>query len=365
MKCSGGLAGLEFEEQAANFPRLLRASLHSTSSCIMDDSTATTRHRSKRSRSPTGRDSGDKDGNDVKRHRSRSPHRQKHKHHEKKEKLPFKSPHLHRHDYDAYSALFAEYLDLQKEINIADLDDREVQGRWKSFLNKWNRGELAEGYYDPQMKQRADARSKEFARASPPRSMAIGKSGAKLPATSNGNGNASEDDEDDDGFGPAAPTTGGSRYGPSVPTFGDLQYKREQASEDRSNQLADLRHNRKQDRKAQQAHLEELVPRAEPGSRERQLEKKRDAAVSNKAFADSKDAGTEEVAENDLMGDDGVDAFKAQKKAGERKKNERELRKDEILRAREAEREERLAEHRKKEGKTMEYLRGLAQQRYG
>ncbi|KAK5169430.1 uncharacterized protein LTR77_005406 [Saxophila tyrrhenica] len=328
----------------------------------MDDS-ALSRNRNKRSRSPQGRGASEKDGRDVKRYRSRSPHRHKHHHHKKKEKLPFRSPHLHRHDFDAYKALFADYLDLQKDLDFAALDDREIQGRWKSFLNKWNRGELAEGWYDPETKRKADDRAKVSRRPSPPRRPFV--SDALPNASGSRNGTVSKEDESDDDLGPAPATSGGERYGPSAPGFQDLQYKRELAEEDRANQRADLRYERKQDRKAQKERLEELAPRAEPGSRERQLEKKRDAAMSNRAFAESKDAGTEEVGESDLMGDGGVDHFKAKKKAEERQKNERELRKEERLRAREAEREERLSEHRKKEEKTMEYLRTLAQQRFG
>jgi hypothetical protein len=49
--------------------------------------------------------------------------------------------------------LFAEYLDLQKGHDIADLSEDEVKGRWKSFMNKWNRSELAEGWYDPKAKE--------------------------------------------------------------------------------------------------------------------------------------------------------------------------------------------------------------------
>lgn len=65
------------------------------------------------------------------------------------------------------------------------------------------------------------------------------------------------------------------------------------------------------------------------------------------------------------MGDDGIDGYKKQKKEGERKKNERELRKEEIMRARAAEREERVAELRGKEEKTMAMLRAIARERFG
>jgi len=33
--------------------------------------------------------------------------------------------------------MFALYLDIQKQILLEDLDEREAKGRWKSFVGKW------------------------------------------------------------------------------------------------------------------------------------------------------------------------------------------------------------------------------------
>ena len=33
--------------------------------------------------------------------------------------------------------MFALYLDIQKQLDIEDLSEAEVKGRWKSFVNKW------------------------------------------------------------------------------------------------------------------------------------------------------------------------------------------------------------------------------------
>lgn len=326
------------------------------------DQHGSTSDRRKRSRSRVG---GSEQAQDVKRRRSRSPHRHKHHHHERavKDKLPFRSRHLHKHDFEAYRALFGEYLDLQKQRDINKLDEDEVKGRWKSFLNKWNRGELAEGWYDPEMKQRADDRHasapQQDARKQVVRHRDGGKRVSDPPSVDEG-------ENEDDGFGPTPPPADRTRkVGPSVPNFQDLQYKHELAEEDRSAQLDELRYDRKKERKAEKERLEELVPRAQPGSRERQLEKKREATASNRAFAETKEAGAEEVGDGDLLGDDGVDVYKAKMRATEKRKNEREIRKEEVLRARAAEREERMAEHRRKEDKTMDMLRQLAQQRFG
>lgn len=105
--------------------------------------------------------------------------------------------------------------------------------------------------------------------------------------------------------------------------------------------------------------MEDLVPRADAGTRERQLEKKRENAATNRAFADAKAGGDVEVNEATLMGG-GEDSYTARKAALERKKNERELRKEALLLARKEEREERLAVHRDKEEQTMKMLKALA-----
>lgn len=107
------------------------------------------------------------------------------------------------------------------------------------------------------------------------------------------------------------------------------------------------------------------MPRAEPGTRERQLEKKRETAAANRSFREARSPGAEDIKEGDLMGEDGAEGVKAHIKQLERKKTERELRKEEALRAKMAEREERLAEHRAKENKTMDMLKALAKQNFG
>lgn len=180
-----------------------------------------------------------------------------------------------------------------------------------------------------------------------------------------------DDDESDDDFGPAPPShlARQSGHGPTIPKLDDLTYRNEMRDEDRSRNRAhgvdEIRFERKTDRQAQKERLEELAPRADPGSRERQLEKKRETTSTLQSFRDAKESGDVEVAEADLMGDDGVDQFKKQKRDNERQKNEREIRREEIARARDAERNERLAERREKEGKTMDFLRQIAQERYG
>lgn len=181
-----------------------------------------------------------------------------------------------------------------------------------------------------------------------------------------------EVDSDDDDFGPAPPPGAMSRqsgHGPTVPRFDDIALRNEMINEerdrDRANYIDDIRYERKLDRRTQKERLDELAPRADPGSRERQLEKKRETTGALKDFRDAKESGDVEVGESELMGDDGIDAYKQRKGEMQRQKNERELRKEEIMRARDAEREERLADRRAKEAQTMEYLRTIAKERFG
>lgn len=147
-----------------------------------------------------------------------------------------------------------------------------------------------------------------------------------------------------------------------IPTFTDLPP--ELSLEDEEARRDDLRYERKMDRKSQKEALDDLVPRADAGTRERQLEKKREVAAGNRAFREAKSPGAEEVGEKDLMGDD-EDGIKRQIKEMDKKKSERELRKEEVLRARQAEREERLKVHRDKEDKTMEMLKAIAREKFG
>lgn len=117
---------------------------------------------------------------------------------------------------------------------------------------------------------------------------------------------------------------------------------------------AGLAFDRKLDRKKQKEALEELVPRAEAGTRERQLEKKRETNDKMRAFREKSPGAELELDEGTLMG--GSDSFKQKKAQLERKKNERELRKEAMLRQRMQEREERLEEVKKREEKTMALL---------
>ncbi|MCJ1361096.1 hypothetical protein MMC16_000193 [Acarospora aff. strigata] len=309
------------------------------------------------------------------RHHSRSPHRT---HHKRKRSaspkpvlLPFNNRRLRKHDFDSYRPMFALYLDIQKHLILEDLEADEVKGRWKSFVGKWNRGELAEGWYDPTTLQKA-TQSSTADEQGPDHD----RHHERIPSRHQGS-RRNEESSEDEVLGPALPASEpqhgrgsqGRRTGPSIPSMQDLELQREIHAEDALAARSDMRQARKLDRTAQKAALDELVPRADAGTRERQLEKKREKTDVLRSFARAKSPGAvEEVREGDLMGDDdggGIEGFKKQKKEFERKKNERELRKEEMLRVRAAEREERIREYQVKEDRTMDMLRALAEQRFG
>jgi hypothetical protein len=79
--------------------------------------------------------------------RSRSPRRDEERHHHKKRRsrspparpvtLPYYAKQLSKRQFEEYKPLFQSYLDIQKQINLDELDERETKGRWKSFIGRW------------------------------------------------------------------------------------------------------------------------------------------------------------------------------------------------------------------------------------
>lgn len=371
------------------------------------------RHRSRdvASRSPIADD-------DRKRHHSHHHHH--HRRHRAKPTAPAAReapaaplpsnarPLSYKHDLDAFTPLFAYYLDVQKSLDLYGLDPQQARGRWKSFVNKWNRGELAEGWYDPEMFERitrefpapplaertsASARGEDVARGGygaveeregeeqrgRGRGLSTPSDGARGPLADEDDTRQavdSRDDADSDSdYGPppppgqSDPTASGSRKGPGIPTLSDLALQREAAAEEREGQLDDLRRARRADRAQQKERLDEMAPRAEPGTRERKLEKR--ALVNEKMRGFREGAaggggGVEEVGDGDLMGGgDSVAELKRARAATQRKKTERELRREAEARAREEERLERLREWREREEEKLRGLKELARARFG
>lgn len=268
-----------------------------------------------------------------------------------------------------FRPLLSYYLSIQKQKDMGAMDEREVRGRWKSFLRKWNEGELAEGWYDPHVWETAVSEAKE-AEASERRSVSRDENrrspsqGGASEARAEGNSN-SDSDDDDVGAPLPPPRIPGAKHTASVPHLDDLRLRdelvQEESAQNDADRVAFIRHARRLDRRDQKERLEELVPRADPGSRERRLEKRAEVNAKMREFRERSPGG--EVDEGTLMGEDGGNSLKAIKKEEEaraRKKSEREARREEIWRARMAEREERVREYREREEGTVAMLRELA-----
>ncbi|EFE42864.1 conserved hypothetical protein [Trichophyton verrucosum HKI 0517] len=283
--------------------------------------------------------------------------------------------------------MFGTYLDIQKGIFMEDLDDRELKGRWKSFVGKWkalegayNRGSPETSVHSPRGRRaspsykNSEERSAAFSER---RSQDFNERSLSAEQEGQNKDEGEEDEEDEEeSYGPQIPTSqrqmSSYRSGPKIPTLADLTIKREDEQLDLEESRRVNKAIRKQELNSHKGELrrmeDEIAPRAEPGSRERLLEKKREKSASNRQFAEARRGGSpiEAVADADLMGGgEGEDGFKKLKEKQMRKKNERELRKEEILRARAEEREIRLRSYRRKEDETMDYLRAIAQERFG
>jgi len=258
---------------------------------------------------------------------------------------------------------------------MAALEPDEVRGRWKSFKGKWNRGELARGWYDPHVFARASegwVLLERTNRQSGTQDEQGKEDDPQQLATQGGQNNLDDDhdeDEDEDDFGPSLPGSGSSssrRKGPSIPTLDDLAAQREAQAEERAEARADLRAERKADRRQQKERLEELVPRAEAGTRERRLEKRKEVNDKMRSFRE-KSPGGDEVADDELVGggEDDITTYKRALTAERQKASERVSRREEIDRARAAERQQRIEACREKEERTREKLRELARARFG
>lgn len=298
--------------------------------------------------------------------------------------LPFGARALScKHDLEVFTPLFAYYLDIQKGRDFYGMNAHERRGRWKSFVHRWNRGELAEGWYDPEMFERVAREADEAVleeNAARERGASAGGGdealvGDPTPPLDDERRGVGDGEEDDD-YGPPPPPgqTGASRgvwhprRGPGMPTLDDLTLRGEDAAAAREAEIADLRVARRADRALQRQQLDEILPRAEAGTRERQLEKRALVSEKMRGFKEARGegGGIEEVGDGDLMGGgDDVQALKRAAAAQQRKKTERELRREAEARARMEEREGRLREWREREEEKMKGLKELARARFG
>lgn len=283
--------------------------------------------------------------------------------------LPFEARQLVKRDLDTFEPLLSHYLFVQKQKDAYEMDDREIKGRWKSFMNKWNRNELAEGWYDPEMFARIVSMQPERL---PREATERGKEEhyddeiSEPEAPRHGRGSGSGSGSDDEDYGPTLPgQTSGRRMGVGIPSKDDLAERDALRQEDREAEREQLRADRKADRKLQKERLEELAPRAEAGTHERKMEKKRETNEKMRQFRDKSpdDGGANE---NELMGGgDSLAEHKRMKQQEQRRKTEREIRREEFERAKREEMEERRRQWQEREKGTVSMLQELARQRFG
>ncbi|OAA51853.1 phytanoyl-CoA dioxygenase [Metarhizium rileyi] len=318
----------------------------------------------KRQVSKMDRRSASPDGESHRTHKSHSHHHHRRREHKRARRtlaaasvpatLPFSARALSKSEFHAFEPLFAYYLDLQKQKFLQDMDEREVRGRWKSFVGKWNRNELAEGWYDPEMfatctaeYPRPDGHARRRERGDERHEQTLAGREATPPA-----GDSDDDDDDDGDYGPALPSSHPRRSaGARAATREDLSLRDELVAEQREAEREALRRARKADRAVQKERLEELVPRAEAGTRERKLEKKKDANDRMRQFRD-KSPGMEAGDEGQLMGGgDELVEYKKMKEREQKRKSERQVQREEFERARREEMEaKRRAWQEREEG---------------
>lgn len=254
------------------------------------------------------------------------------------------------------------------------MDDREVKGRWKSFVGKWNRGELAEGWYDPEMFERINAAMpervlvREEEQEGEEEEAVSGEEGAREKILS---ANADYNNSDEEAYvPPLPPPPDSSRHvGAANPTRDDLKYRDELMAEseaaDRAASLSALRQARRADRAAQRERLDELVPRADPGTRERKLEKQQALNEKMRAFRE-KSPGMDGRDDRELMGAaDELEELKRQREREQRRKSRRQVWREEIERAKTEEMEVKKRAWARREEGTVNMLKELAKQRFG
>ncbi|KAL3469524.1 peroxisomal membrane anchor protein conserved region-domain-containing protein [Aspergillus californicus] len=294
--------------------------------------------------------------------------------------LPFNTRELTKRDLELFEPMFAMYLDIQKNLILEDIGEEEVKGRWKSFIRKWNRGELARGWYDPATLEKAKQNHVSGRRESPDygrRPEVQGQAEVERQRDVVPSAIAAEDEDEDDEYGPM-PSHGWSNKGcyaagPTIPNMQDLELRKETAAEDALAERTSARKFYRAEIRSHKSNVrymeDEVAPRAEPGTHERRMEKRREASDSNRAFASARRGGspTDAAPEDELMGsaENDLDVIKSSRDREQRKKNEREIRREEILRARTAEREERVRQYKEKEDETIGWLKTLAKERFG
>ncbi|CAK7565296.1 MAG: hypothetical protein SEPTF4163_003210 [Sporothrix epigloea] len=305
-------------------------------------------------------------------------------------------------DYGTFGQLFAYYLkerghvlptEAEQKAQLGSSKDnryaREVQSRWRRFVKRWNRHELSDRWYEPLLFLRVVRASQNASAVERPVTGSTSEMGRDddLKGQESSDENGESDDDDDDSYGPVLPPNPNkasltaspsinSRHlvapGPTIPSRADLDERRALENDTRDAERDTLRLARRADRAEQRERLDELAPRATAGTRERQLEKKRELNEKLRGFRDrSPGGGGLEMDDDELMGGERGSGRKSAKdlqkdaETAQARRTYWQQRREEEQRARNEELNERRAQYREREAETMDMLRELARQRFG
>jgi hypothetical protein len=201
--------------------------------------------------------------------------------------------------------------------------------------NERNEGELSSKYYDPELNRSHHSHEKHSTSPDTRRDSTTKKD-------------------------TVYPSRSSPVVGPTLPSAQDLQLHHESLAEQREAAHERDRLDRKASRRLEKERLNELIPRADPGTREAKLQKKAEMNAANRAFREKSPEVT--VSDATLMGGDDIVNELLREKAREREREDRARERD---RVKEMERLKRRSELEKREDSTMEMLKKMAAERWG
>ncbi|BFZ65240.1 hypothetical protein YB2330_006403 [Saitoella coloradoensis] len=149
------------------------------------------------------------------------------------------------------------------------------------------------------------------------------------------------------------------RPGPTLPSTADLEELRDGHFQ---HVISTSRASKRAASELHAAHLDELAPRPDPGSKSAQLEKKREKAFSNRQFAAARESGGMAEVSGAVLG---LDDGNAELTALKRRQAMRDERSKERRTERDAEVEEKIRKAKTKEDGVMKGLMAMAKERFG
>ncbi|KDR85905.1 hypothetical protein GALMADRAFT_235057 [Galerina marginata CBS 339.88] len=285
------------------------------------------------------------------RNRSESP--------ERRVELPKGVSPISEADYFQKSDEFRLWLKEEKGKYFDGLSGDRARSYFRKFVKAWNRGKLADTYYDgiaPGSMLATTNTSYKWSFASKSRvdEDALRAARAEVGAATYGKDPKFSSSGHHTTASGSRPSGSGRVQGPAMPSAADLTLARELTKE----QLDEERsYKRKRDKLEAKERIEDMVG-PKPVGREGMLEKKRAKREGDRTFREKGDEGLE-LDESTLMG--GGDSFRDQLARRDMSKKRYEQKNDEKQNAI----RERSSAFREKEKATMDMFQQLAKQRFG